>query len=83
MSLSVCVCVTLCPEESFVKCRGVWHSRPTTRNEAVGESGKQGLISPVYLQVTTLYCSPLFLVFMVGLHAISLNRFPYAAFCHS
>ena len=30
-------------------CRGVWHSRPTTRNEAVGESGKQGLISPAYL----------------------------------
>ena len=29
--------------------RGVWHSRPTTRNEAVGESGKQGPINPAYL----------------------------------
>ena len=27
----------------------MWHSRPTTRNEAVGESGKQGLIRPAYL----------------------------------
>ena len=42
--------------------RGVWHSRPTTRNEAVGESGKQGPISPAYLlfyQAVT----PLFLWF--------------------
>ena len=30
--------------------KGVWHSRPTTRSETVGESGKQGLVIPVYLQ---------------------------------
>ena len=36
--------------KTFFCCsRGVWHSHPTTRNEAVGESGKQGLISLVYL----------------------------------
>ena len=29
------------PHTLFVCLRGVWHSRPTTRNEAVGESGKQ------------------------------------------
>ena len=31
--------------------RGVWHSHPTTRNEAAGESGKQGLISLVHLHL--------------------------------
>ena len=30
--------------DRLFSCRGVWHSRPTTRNEAVGESGKQGMI---------------------------------------
>ena len=29
--------------------RGVWQSHPTTRNEALHESGKQGLIIPMYL----------------------------------
>ena len=46
----VCVCVTLGLTGNLsVWSRGVWHSRPTTRNEAVGESGKQGLISPAHL----------------------------------
>ena len=40
--------------------RGVWHSRPTTRNEAVGESGKQGLISPAYLLVSPQAVTPIF-----------------------
>ena len=40
----------------------VWHSRPTTRNEAVGESGKQGLISPAYLPFYQAV-TPLFLWF--------------------
>ena len=44
--------------------RGVWHSRPTTRNEAVGESGKQGLISPAYLPFYQAL-TPLFLWFAV------------------
>ena len=48
----MCVCVhpwTKGFPTLFLTGRGVWHSRPTTRNEAVGESGKQGLISPAYL----------------------------------
>ena len=50
----VCVCVCACATLGLtgnlsVWSRGVWHSRPTTRNKAAGESGKQGLISPAYL----------------------------------
>ena len=30
-------------------CRGVWHLHPTTLNEAVDVSGKQDLVSLVYL----------------------------------
>ena len=33
----------------LVFCRGVWHLHPTTLNEAVDASGKQDLISLVYL----------------------------------
>ena len=48
--VGVCVCVTLGFTGNLsVWSRGVWHSRPTSRNEAVGESGQQGLISPAYL----------------------------------
>ena len=36
----------------------MWHSHPTTRNEAVGESGKQGLISLVYLHLLSDSESP-------------------------
>ena len=50
----VCVCHTLflrvlqrCP--TLPASRGVWPSCPTTRNEAVGKKGKQGLIIPVHL----------------------------------
>ena len=52
---SVCVCVPPWtkglspPLFPLYTGRGVWHSRPTTRNEAVGGSGKQGPISPAYL----------------------------------
>ena len=55
ISISVCVCVQPWtkglspPLFPLYTGRGVWHSRPTTRNEAVGGSGKQGLISPAYL----------------------------------
>ena len=34
----VCVC-TICIDVKPLHCRGVWHSCPTTRNEAVGMSG--------------------------------------------
>ena len=49
----VCVCVTLYFQGSPTgfasnSSRGVWHSRPTTNNEAADESGKQGLIIPVH-----------------------------------
>ena len=37
-------------------CRGVRHSCPTTRNEAVGMSGKQDLASLVYLQHEHGHC---------------------------
>ena len=65
-----CVCVCVCPPldkglfttTSFPPnlSRGVWHSRPTTRNEAVGGSGKQGLISPAYLLVSPQAVTPIF-----------------------
>ena len=53
-----CVCVSYPLSKGFhstnqFASRGVWHSRPTTRNEAAGESGKQGLISPAYLPLYT------------------------------
>ena len=32
-------------------CRGVWHSSPTTRNEAVGMSGKGNVAGLLYLQL--------------------------------
>ena len=61
-------CVCVCPplEKGFSTNfgRGVWHSRPTTRNEAVGGSGKQGLISPAYLPFYQAV-TPLFLWFAV------------------
>ena len=47
----VCVCVfhlNRCKTSMF--CRGVWHSCPTTRNEAVGMSGMGNLASFLYLQ---------------------------------
>ena len=59
--VSWCVCVcnpwnhrdpfgTVFASQLFSLCsRGVWHSRPTTRNEAVGESGKGNLASFLYL----------------------------------
>ena len=34
----MCVC-TICIDVKPLHCRGVWHSCPTTRNEAVGMSG--------------------------------------------
>ena len=65
--LRVCVCVhpwTKGFPPPLLTGRGVWHSRPTTRNEAVGESGKQGLISPAYLPFYQAV-TPLFLCFAV------------------
>ena len=49
--LSKCVCVwAVSKDVKLVSyCRGVWHSCPTTRNEAVGMSGKQDLANLVYL----------------------------------
>ena len=51
--VKVCVCVCVWAVSKDVKlvsyCRGVWHSCPTTRNEAVGMSGKQDLANLVYL----------------------------------
>ena len=48
-----CVCTPCNHRDSvelfFLFSRGVWHSRPTTRNEAVGESGKGNLASFLYL----------------------------------
>ena len=53
--VSVLLCVCVCGVAEYpvttIGRRGVWHSHPTTRNEAVGESGKQGLISLVYLHL--------------------------------
>ena len=54
---NVCVCVCVCVGHScsegssfrHLRCRGVWHLHPTTLNEAVDASGKQDLISLVYL----------------------------------
>ena len=60
----VCVCVYVCVYNPVIQgrtfsmfslvhmfpCRGVWHLHPTTLNEAVDASGKQDLISLVYLQ---------------------------------
>ena len=37
-------------------CRGVWHSCPTTLNEAVGMSGKQDLANLVYLHSDDFFC---------------------------
>ena len=62
--MCVCVCTPLVHEvrdsqsvptvglpspTDLVFCRGVWHLHPTTLNEAVDASGKQDLISLVYL----------------------------------
>ena len=38
----------------FQDSRGVWHLHPTTRNEAVDESGKGNLASFLYLQIVEL-----------------------------
>ena len=38
----------------FQDSRGVWHFHPTTRNEAVDESGKGNLASFLYLQIVEL-----------------------------
>ena len=65
----VCVCVPpwtkglTPPLFPFYTGRGVWHSRPTTRNEAVGGSGKRGLISPAYLLISPQAVTPIFLFF--------------------
>ena len=64
---ALCVCVhpwTKGFPPPLLTGRGVWHFRPTTRNEAVGGSGKQGLISPAYLPFYQAV-TPLFLWFAV------------------
>ena len=54
--MCVCVCQALFQRVTHKgfgeanKSRGVWHSCPTTRNEAVGMSGKGNLASFLYLQ---------------------------------
>ena len=54
-SSCVCVCARVCAchtlsRRGFVKCRGVWHSYPITRNDAVDKSGKGNLAIFLYLQ---------------------------------
>ena len=54
--LCVCVYVYVCVyhlnrcKTSYYR-RGVWHSCPTTRNEAVGMSGKGNVAGFLYLQL--------------------------------
>ena len=50
----ICVCVRahhLYRCKTSFYCRGVWRSRPTTRNEAVDMSGKGNVASFLYLQL--------------------------------
>ena len=58
--------------DAGVGCKGVWHLRPTTFNEAVDASGKQDLISLVYLQIKSVgrgaLMHSLWPVFAVGFH---------------
>ena len=54
--LSKCVCVcTICIDVKL-QCRGVWHSCPTTRNEAVGMSGMGNLAGFLYLHLYIYVC---------------------------
>ena len=58
MCLCVCVCVYvyhLYRCKTALCCRGVWHSCPTTRNEAVDMSGKGNVAGFLYLLYIYIY----------------------------